>query len=157
MTAAFELNLAALSLLALVVGMFLIYNTVTFSVIQRRPIFGILRCLGVTQGQLFTLILGEAAIFSVVGSVLGVGLGVVLGRSIVGLITQTINDFYFVVTVQQVTLAQSTLVKGLVIGIASALLASGLPALEAMNSTPAMTLQRSTLEGKCSSYYPSWC
>ena len=154
MTAAFELNLTALSLLALVVGMFLIYNTVTFSVIQRRPLFGVLRCLGVTQGQLFTLILGEAAIFSVVGSVLGVGLGVVLGRSIVGLIAQTINDFYFVVTVQQVTLAQSTLVKGLVVGVASALLASGLPALEAMNTTPAMTLQRSTLEGKVQQLLP---
>jgi putative ABC transport system permease protein len=134
--------------------MFLIYNTVTFSVIQRRPIFGILRCLGVTQGQLFILIVGEAAIFSVVGSVLGVGLGVVLGRSIVGLITQTINDFYFIVTVQQVTLAQSTLVKGLVIGVAAALLASGLPALEAMNTTPAITLQRSTLEGKVQQLLP---
>jgi len=63
--------------------MFLIYNTVTFSVIQRRPIFGILRCLGVTQGQLFILIVGEAAIFSV-GSVLGVGLGVVLGAASLG-------------------------------------------------------------------------
>lgn len=148
MTAAFELNLTALSLLALVVGMFLIYNTVTFSVIQRRPLFGVLRCLGVTQGQLFTLILGEAAIFSVVGSVLGVGLGIVLGRSIVGLITQTINDFYFVVTVQQVTLSQFTIIKGLVIGIASALFASALPALEAMNTAPTLILQRSTLESR---------
>jgi putative ABC transport system permease protein len=148
MTAAFELNLTALSLLALVVGMFLIYNTVTFSVIQRRPIFGILRCLGVTQGQIFVLILGEAAIFSVIGSVLGVGLGIVLGRSIVGLITQTINDFYFVVTVQQVTLSNSTIVKGLVIGIASALFASALPALEAMNTPPTLILQRSTLESR---------
>ncbi len=148
MTAAFELNLTALSLLALVVGMFLIYNTVTFSVIQRRPIFGILRCLGVTQGQIFVLILGEAAIFSVIGSALGVGLGIVLGRSIVGLITQTINDFYFVVTVQQVTLSNSTIVKGLVIGIASALFASALPALEAMNTPPTLILQRSTLESR---------
>ncbi|MBI4785094.1 MAG: ABC transporter permease [Oscillatoriophycideae cyanobacterium NC_groundwater_1537_Pr4_S-0.65um_50_18] len=154
MTAAFELNLAALSLLALVVGMFLIYNTVTFSVIQRRPIFGILRCLGVTQGQLLTLILGEAALFSVIGSVLGVGLGIVLGRSIVGLITQTINDFYFVVNVQQVTLANSTIAKGLVVGIASALLASGLPAWEAMNTPPTLTLQRSTLEGKVQALLP---
>ena len=148
MTAAFELNLTALSLLALVVGMFLIYNTVTFSVIQRRPIFGILRCLGVTQGQIFALILGEAAIFSVIGSVLGVGLGIILGRSIVGLITQTINDFYFVVTVQQVTLSNATIVKGLVIGIASALFASALPAFEAMNTPPTLILQRSTLEGR---------
>ncbi|HEY1407751.1 MAG TPA: ABC transporter permease, partial [Promineifilum sp.] len=66
MTAAFELNLSALSLLALVVGMFLIYNTVTFSVVQRRPLFGILRCLGVTGGQLFALILGEAVVLSLI-------------------------------------------------------------------------------------------
>ncbi|MBD2020884.1 ABC transporter permease, partial [Leptolyngbya sp. FACHB-36] len=154
MTAAFELNLTALSLLALVVGMFLIYNTVTFSVIQRRPIFGILRCLGVTQGQLFTLILGEAAIFSVVGSVLGVGLGIVLGRSIVGLITQTINDFYFVVNVQQVTLANSTIAKGMIVGVASALFAASLPALEAMNTPPTLTLQRSTLESRVQQLLP---
>jgi len=119
MTAAFQLNLTALSLLALVVGMFLIYNTVTFSVIQRRPIFGILRCLGVTPGQLGILILSESAVLSLVGSVLGVGLGIVLGRSIVGLITQTINDFYFVVSVQQVTVSQQTLVKGIVIPLLS--------------------------------------
>jgi putative ABC transport system permease protein len=42
MTAAFRLNLTALSLLALVVGMFLIYNTMTFSVVRRRPLFGTL-------------------------------------------------------------------------------------------------------------------
>ncbi|KAM3097596.1 ABC transporter permease [Phormidesmis sp. 146-35] len=155
MTAAFELNLTALSLLALVVGMFLIYNTVTFSVIQRRPIFGILRCIGVTQGQLFTLILGEAAIFSTIGSLLGVALGIVLGRSIVGLITQTINDFYFVVTVQQVTLAQSTIVKGLAIGIVSSLIASAVPAIEAMNTPPSLTLQRSTLEGRVQKLLPT--
>lgn len=155
MTAAFELNLTALSLLALVVGMFLIYNTVTFSVVQRRPLFGILRCIGVTQRQLFTLILAEAAIFSVIGSIIGVGLGIVLGRSIVGLITQTINDFYFIVTVQQVTLSNLTIVKGLIVGIASALFASALPAIEAMNSTPNLTLQRSTLESKVRSLLPN--
>lgn len=154
MTAAFELNLTALSLLALVVGMFLIYNTVTFSVIQRRPIFGVLRCLGVTQGQLFTLILGEAALFSIIGSVLGVGLGVVLGKSIVGLITQTINDFYFVVTVQQITLSNFTIVKGLVIGIVASLIAAGLPAFEAMNTAPTLILQRSSLESKVMALLP---
>src|SRR5690606_12951550 len=62
MTAAFELNLQALSLLALVVGVFLIYNTVTFSVVQRRPVIGILRSVGATRRQIFTLILGEALI-----------------------------------------------------------------------------------------------
>ncbi|MBK8988863.1 MAG: ABC transporter permease [Chloroflexi bacterium] len=154
MTAAFELNLSALSLLALVVGMFLIYNTVTFSVVQRRPLFGILRCLGVTSGQLFSLILVEAAVLALIGSVLGLVLGVVLGRGIVGLITQTINDFYFVVNVRGVDVPPFTLVKGLVVGVAAALFAALLPAWEAMRTAPNASLKRSTLESRTRALLP---
>ncbi len=60
MTDAFTVNLTALSLIALLVGIFLIYNTVTFNVVQRRPFFAILRCLGVTREQLFWLIMTES-------------------------------------------------------------------------------------------------
>jgi len=154
MTAAFELNLTALSLLALVVGMFLIYNTVTFSVVQRRRLFGILRCLGVTGGQLFRLILAEAALLSFLGSLLGLVLGVVLGRAMVGLVTQTINDFYFVVNVRDVPVPPLTLVKGVVIGVLAALAASLLPALEAMRTSPQSTLRRSTLESRAQRLIP---
>jgi putative ABC transport system permease protein len=154
MTAAFELNLSALSLLALVVGMFLIYNTVTFSVVQRRPIFGVLRCIGVTGGQLFRLILAESAILSLFGAVLGVGLGIFLGRGMVGLITQTINDFYFVVNVQSVDIQLWTLLKGIIIGVAAALFSSLVPALEAARTTPSSALQRSTLESRVQRILP---
>lgn len=148
MTAAFEFNLTALSLLALVVGMFLIYNTVTFSVVQRRPLFGVLRCLGVTGGQLFALILGEAIVLSLVGSLLGLGLGVLLGRGVVGLITQTINDFWFVVNVRDVTVPPATLLRGLLIGVGAAVLAALVPAIEAARTVPQSTLRRSTLESR---------
>jgi hypothetical protein len=46
MVRAFDLNLTALSLLGLLFGVFLIYNTMTFSVVQRRRLFGTLRALG---------------------------------------------------------------------------------------------------------------
>jgi putative ABC transport system permease protein len=154
MTAAFELNLTALSLLALIVGMFLIYNTVTFSVVQRRRLFGILRSLGVTGGQLFRLILVEAVFLSLIGSLIGLALGVVLGRGMVGLVTQTINDFYFVVNVRQVSVPPGVLLKGLAIGIAAAIAASLLPALEAMRTTPLSTLRRSTLESRAQQLLP---
>ena len=49
MLAAFHLNLTALSWVALVVGLFLVYNTVTISVIARREEIGMLRALGVTR------------------------------------------------------------------------------------------------------------
>ena len=148
MTAAFEFNLAALSLLALVVGMFLIYNTVTFSVIQRRPLFAVLRMLGATGGQLFALILGEAALLALLGSLLGLGLGVLLGRGVVGLITQTINDFWFAVNVQGVSVPPASLARGLAVGVGAALLAALVPAIEAARTAPQSTLRRSTLESR---------
>ncbi|MEM8861287.1 MAG: FtsX-like permease family protein [Chloroflexota bacterium] len=154
MTAAFELNLTALSLLALLVGMFLIYNTVTFSVVQRRPMFAILRCLGTTGPQLFQLILVEAVILSLIGSVLGLVLGVVLGRGMIVLITQTINSFYFVVNVRSVLIDPFSLVKGVSFGVIAALIASFFPALEALRTTPASGLRRSNLEGKIEGILP---
>ena len=154
MTAAFELNLSALSLLALVVGMFLIYNTVTFSVVQRRPMFGVLRCIGVTGQQLFRLVIAETVLLSFIGSILGVGFGILLGRGTVRLITQTINDFYFVLNVQNVELLPLTLVKGILIGVLAAVLSSLVPALEAARTSPQTTLQRSSLESRVSRVLP---
>ena len=148
MTAAFELNLTALSLLALMVGMFLIYNSVSFSVVQQRRFFGILRCLGVTRGQIFSLVLVEGAVIGLFGGLIGLGLGVMLGQAMVGLVTQTINDLYFVLNVRHVTVPPATLVKGLVAGIGVAVFASLLPAIEAMRTTPRDNLNRSSLEAR---------
>lgn len=155
LTAAFQLNLTAFSLLALAVGMFLIYNTVMFSVVQRRRILGILRCLGVTGREIFALILLEAGVSGAIGAVLGIGLGLLLGRLTVGLVTQTINDLYFSVTVRGVELGPDTFVKGLLLGIGAALVAALLPALEAA-SVPAVTvLQRSDLEARVRRWIPT--
>ena len=106
--AAFQLNLSALSLLALVVGMFLIYNTVMFSVVQRRGVFGTLRTLGVTGSQLFALIEIETVLIAAIGATLGVGLGWLLGQGAVRLVTQTINDLYYVVSVRDAPLTLLT-------------------------------------------------
>lgn len=146
MTKAFRTNLTALSLLALVVGMFLIYNTMTFSVVQRRGLLGRLRAVGITRGELFALVLGEALVLGMVGTVAGLLLGILLGRGLVGLITQTINDLYFVVSVRGLALEPFTLAKGLALGLGATLLAALVPAWEAARSAPATTLRRSTLE-----------
>ncbi|MBE7469495.1 MAG: ABC transporter permease [Anaerolineae bacterium] len=154
MTAAFELNLSALSLLALIVGMFLIYNTISFSVVQRRPVLGTLRCLGVTRREIFSLVLGEALVLSALGAVIGLGLGVILGRGLVGLVTQTINDLYFTLTVQSVSLSPLTLYKGLVAGLAAGLLAAFVPALEATTVPPNSALKRSLGEARMQRLIP---
>ena len=146
MTAAFRLNLTALSMLALLVGMFLIYNTVVFSVVQQRPVLGSLRALGVTRSQIFSIILSEAGLLGVIGTVLGLGLGYLLGRGAVQMVTTNINDLFFVVTVRRIDFPPLTLLKGAVIGIAAALIAAALPAYEATNVPPASAIRRSNIE-----------
>jgi putative ABC transport system permease protein len=148
MTAAFRTNLTALSLLALVVGMFLIYNTMTFSVVQRRPLFGTLRCLGVTRAEVFTLVVGEAFIVGVVGSGLGLALGIVMSQGMVRMITQTINDLYFAVSVRGVEIPLVSLIKGALAGIAATVMTAALPGWEAASVPPRVALSRSSLESK---------
>jgi putative ABC transport system permease protein len=146
MTAAFELNLTALSLLALIVGMFLIYNTITFSVVQRRSLIGTLRCLGVTRGQIFALVLAEALVVGLVGALLGLALGVALGRGLVALVTRTINDLYFTVSVREVATGAGPLIKGFLLGLLATLAAAAAPAFEATYTPPRTVQRRSSYE-----------
>ena len=146
MTRAFRLNLEALSLLALLVGMFLIYNTMTFVVVERRPLIGTLRALGVTRRQIFALVLGEAAVVALVGSALGLLLGLWLAQGLVGLVSQTINDLYFALTVRGVSPDPLALAKALALGVGGTLLATLRPAAEATQASPRSMLQRSSAE-----------
>ena len=146
MTAAFRTNLTALSLLGLLVGFFLIYNTMTFSVIQRRKSFGTLRALGVTGKEVFLLVLGEAALIGILGSALGILLGIFLGKGAVNLVSQTINDLFFALTVRDVSLPTQSLIKGALLGVAATLFASIAPAREAALSPPRAILSRAKVE-----------
>ena len=148
MTHAFQVNLTALSLLALVVGVFLIYNAMTFSVVQRRALFGTLRSIGFTREQVFGMVLGEAALVGVLGTGLGLGLGILLGQVAVQMVTQTINDLFFVVNVRGVQIPLSSLIKGGLAGLLASILAAMPPAWEAASVAPSLALSRASLEGK---------
>ncbi len=148
MTRAFRLNLQALSLLALLCGAFLIYNTMTFAVVQRRPVLAILRALGTTRREVFWLILGEAALIGAVGTLLGELAGVWLGRSLIGRVTQTINDLYFVVDVREVAIAPWTLLKGGLLGLTSTVMAAVAPSVESTYTEPREAMARSELEAR---------
>jgi putative ABC transport system permease protein len=151
MTEAFQVNLTALSLLALLVGVFLIYNAMTFSVVQRRTIFGTLRSIGYTREQIFSMVLREAALVGALGAGLGLGLGILLGQGAVQMVTQTINDFYFVVNVRGIQIPGSSLLKGGVTGFVASLLAAAVPAWEAAAVPPRLALSRAGMEDKARS------
>ncbi len=148
MTRAFSLNLTALSLLALMVGMFLIYNTMTFSVLQRRPLLGILRTLGVTRGEIFLLVMAEALLVGLAGTALGLLLGIVLGSSLLQLVTRTINDLYFVLEVSRLALSPLALGKGIALGLGATALAALVPAREAASAPPRTVLSRAAVESR---------
>jgi putative ABC transport system permease protein len=154
LTSAFRLNLTALSLLALIVGMFLVYNTMTFSVLRRRPVFGTLRALGASGSQIMALILAEAALVGALGSVLGIGLGWLLSKGAVSLVSQTIQDFYFLVSVRESALGADQVAKGLALGIGAGCLAAALPAREAAATPPIQVLRRSDLEARALNWLP---
>ncbi|HUG42188.1 MAG TPA: FtsX-like permease family protein [Longimicrobiales bacterium] len=146
MTRAFDLNLRALSLLALIFGIFLIYNSVTFSVVQRRRLLGTLRALGATRRQVFGIVQVEALFMGLAGSAIGVALGIVLGSGMVRLVTRTIQDLYFVVSVRELVLGPGPLARAVGLGVLGTLVAAVPPAWEAATTHPRAALLRSELE-----------
>jgi len=155
MSQAFMTNLTAMSLLALLVGLFLIFNSVNFSVLQRRNLIGVLRALGLTRRQLLVLILIEAGVLGTIAAVLGVLLGILLGEQLLELVSRTINDLYFRVNVTDVSVETFSIVKGLVAGIGAALAAAAFPALEATSYEPRLALTRSVLERRARRALPA--
>jgi putative ABC transport system permease protein len=145
MTRAFDTNLTALALVALVFGMFLIYNSVTFSLVQRRPLIALLRAQGVTAREVAAMVLVEAAVAGVVATAAGIVAGALLGSGLVALVARTINDLYFTVSVTP-RLGVATVIKGAALGIGATVLAALPPVREAVATRPRHALARSSLE-----------
>ena len=148
LSAAFSLNLSAMSLLALMVGMFLIYNAISFSVVQRRPLLGMLRALGISRRELFVGVLGEALLLGLAGTLLGGILGIWLGSGLVHLVTRAINDLYYVLSIRELTIAPWSLAKGAALGLLATLAAAWLPAREAADTPVGAVLSRAHLESR---------
>ena len=74
--------------------MYLIYNTVSISVVQRRREIGILRALGATRGQIMGLFLAETAALALLASFLGVWLGIGFAKLSIGAVAQTVSSLY---------------------------------------------------------------
>jgi putative ABC transport system permease protein len=146
MSEAFMTNLTAMSLLALLIGIFLIYNSVSFAVLQRRGLIGVLRALGLTRRETFALILFEALLLGIVGSLVGLGLGIWLGGKLLVLVSRSINDLYFAVHVSGVELPFLSIIKGFGAGIVATLTAAAVPAMEAASYQPRLAMTRSVLE-----------
>jgi putative ABC transport system permease protein len=143
MLSAFHLNLSALSWVALVVGLFLVYNTATVSVLARREEIGVLRALGVTRRQIVGLFLGEAAALGLVGTILGLGLGRLIADAAVGVTSATVSTLYIATAATPPVLTIAQVVLAFAIGVPLSLLAALVPALEASRVAPTAAIRGS--------------
>jgi len=146
MLRSFQLNLAALSYVALLVGMYLIYNTVAISVVARRPEIGTLRALGARRREIFATFLAEGAAFGVLGSLLGLGLGALLARLAVGAVSRTVDTMYVASHADGVAYDPLVMLKAFVVGTIVATVSAVLPALEAAGTPPAGAMRSAGFE-----------
>jgi putative ABC transport system permease protein len=148
MVSAFHLNLTALSLISIMVGMFLIYNAISVSVIQRRREIGILRSLGTSRSQILCLFLCEAGLIGSLGSLAGIGIGLGLAKAMLYFVSRTITALYILVKAEHLVVSPSILFMGFGMGLFVSFLSSIGPAKEASRIPPTEALSLGTLETK---------
>jgi len=155
MISAFRLNLAALSAIALLVGLFLIYTAVSLSVIARRRQIGILRSLGLTRELVAALVATEGVMLGLIGSVLGIGGGLLLGQGLLRSVSRTISSLYAYLRVERLETGPGPLALAGAIGTLGALVASLAPAWAAGRVAPAAAMQPGSGERAASRRTPT--
>lgn len=142
MLAGFRSNLVILSYIALVVGAFLIYNTISVSVVRRRNEIGILRALGMPRSSVLTMFLAEAAFLGIAGTIVGVPLGRAMAAAAVGTIGATVQNLYVSSQPGAIALTLAASLKAVLAGLAVTLAAAWSPATEAAAIAPVEAMAR---------------
>ncbi|MGJ5813570.1 FtsX-like permease family protein [Paludibaculum fermentans] len=135
------------SLFALFIGLFLIYNTFSIAVTQRRSEIGILRALGATQGQVKRLFLLESGIAGLLGSLVGLGFGLLIARGMARYISDFMGEVYGVAQrAEEISADPRLLLTALFLGVATSLIAGWIPARNAAAVDPVKALQKGRVQ-----------
>jgi putative ABC transport system permease protein len=131
------------SLFALIVGMFIIYNSFAIAVTQRRSEIGILRALGATRGQIQRLFFLESASAGLVGSAIGAVLGILMAWVIAAYMSTTLEQAVgFAQRVNQLDLDPGLIAIAIAIGVGTSIFAAWIPARSAARIDPVQALQK---------------
>jgi putative ABC transport system permease protein len=136
MLSAFRWNLRLLSYIALMVGAFLIYNTISVSVVRRRAEIGIVRALGATRFLVLVGFVGEAACFGFLGALIGMPLGRLMASGAVRLMGETVEALYVSSQPSAIALTPMSVLLALLIGVGVSVASAYSPALEAATVAP---------------------
>ncbi len=152
--AAFRLNLTALSLISVFVGVFLIFSAIQASLVRRRREFGLLRTLGATRGQVLGLILLEAGLLGLAGTLLGVPLGYLAAQANVESVSGTLTSIYLLSEIEQLSFPPALAVLAAVVGIGGALLGALMPARDMSRRDAAALLAAGALQERTQAAAP---
>ncbi len=137
--ARFAIATQMMSMLALVLGVILVYNVMTISMISRRQETGILRLVGTSRTLLLSTVVGEAVILGIVGSIVGILAGWGFSGGTMDIMAQTVSTGYMPVNVDNQNfypLLISAATMGLIMGVNTAIFGSVVPAWRASNLSP---------------------
>lgn len=130
--------------IALVVAMFIVFNTMNMAVVQRRPMIATLRALGAKRGQLAKDLLLEVAILGFLGGCVGAPLGAVMSffaiKRLPPLMLQAVDvkpDFFFPGSAIAVIVA---------LGVVACVLGAAWPALVVFRAPPIAAMRPVELE-----------
>ena len=132
----FQWNLRVLSYIALIVGAFLIYNTISVSVVRRRTQIGTARALGMPARTIQWGFLVEAGLFGLVGTLAGLVLGRALAVGAVELMGRTVATLYVGSQPGEIAFRPWAFVVAGLAGIGVSMLAAWRPAREASSVAP---------------------
>jgi putative ABC transport system permease protein len=146
MLAAFRWNLRLLSYISLIVGAFLIYNTISVSVVRRRAEIGIVCALGAGRGVILSAFVGEAACFGLAGALIGLPLGRFMATGAVRLMAVTVESLYVSSRPGSIELSAASVLQALAIGVGVAVASAYSPAREASRVSPVEAMARGRRE-----------
>ncbi len=131
-----EWGLSLASVFAVVLAFIIIVNTFLMNASERRPQFAILRAVGATRRQVVGLVLREALLLGILGTLLGCGLGLAGGYRLMVAVTRL-----YVNAPPPVIFTPLPFVLALVLGPALSLLAAAVPAWLTTRVTPLEAMQ----------------
>jgi putative ABC transport system permease protein len=136
MIRSYQLNLTALSFIAVLVSMYLIYNTASLSVVRRRKELGILRSLGMLPRQVLLLVLFEAAGYGLIGGLLGLSGGALLAGFLLDSVSRTITNLYVLVGVKEIHFSIFEVGIVILLSVAISMASAYIPARQAAKLEP---------------------
>jgi putative ABC transport system permease protein len=136
-----NIGMTVTSLIALLVGMFIIFNTFSISVNQRWKEIGALRAIGVERKNIQRMFLGEAAVMGLIGSALGVALGFGLSVVVEMVMSSIAGRLFGLVSTRQAPVFRLDFaLLSFALGVAASIAAAWAPSRAASRLDPAMAL-----------------